>query len=130
LEIIMNTEKKTQLSREIRRQKALERLGSNSPRCVNCSNDNPACLEKHHIAGRGYHHDCTIMCRNCHRTLSDWQKDHPPHRPEPPHQLEIIGRFLLGVADLFELLIRRLKEFGQKLIALAGEASSAKGVRP
>jgi hypothetical protein len=126
LEIIMKTDKKTQLNREIRRQKALERLGSNNPRCIECGNDDPSCLEKHHIAGRGYDAETVIVCRNCHRTLSDWQKDHPPHRPEQPHDLEIMGRFLIGVADLFELLIRRLKEFGQKLIALAAEAPSTK----
>lgn len=123
----MKTDKKPQLNREIRRQKANERLGSNSPRCIECGNDNFACLEKHHIAGRGYDADTVILCRNCHRIVSDWQKGHPAHRPKPPHQLEVMGRFLMGVADLFELLIDRLEEFGLKLIELAAAAPATEG---
>jgi hypothetical protein len=40
------------------------------------------CLEVHHIAGRDFDNDATaILCRNCHRKLSDDLKDHPPAGP-------------------------------------------------
>ena len=41
-----------ELKRERRRQRALERLGSNNPRCVICGCDDPLALELHHVAGR------------------------------------------------------------------------------
>jgi hypothetical protein len=43
------------------------RLGTHEPRCVICGKSDPRCLEEHHIAGRGYHNDTAIVCRNCHR---------------------------------------------------------------
>jgi hypothetical protein len=33
--------------------------------------------------------------------------------------MDRIGHFLLGLADLFELLIKKLREFGEALIAQA-----------
>ena len=113
--------KTTKINREIRRQRALERLGSNNPRCFNCGEDNPHALEKHHIAGRKNHEEQVIACRNCHRKLSDWQKDHPNQQTIPPNMFEVIGRFLLGLADLFEMLMENLKSFGLQLIEYAAE---------
>jgi hypothetical protein len=43
-----------ELKRECRRQRALERLGTNTPRCALCGYDDPLALELHHIAGRAY----------------------------------------------------------------------------
>ena len=68
---------KRELNRERRRQRALERLGTNSPRCSFCGFDNPLALELHHIAGEAFDEKTAPVCRNCHRVLSDWQKDHP-----------------------------------------------------
>jgi hypothetical protein len=113
--------------RERRGLRALERLGTDKPRC-HCGEDNPHCLERHHIAGQAYGDDTVIVCRNCHRKLSDRQKDHQEKTDPAPDLLERIGQFLLGVADLFELLIVKLREFGADLIArakaqIAAEAS-------
>jgi hypothetical protein len=107
-----------ELNLERRRQRALERLGTNNPRCFFCPCDDPLALELHHIAGRGYGDELVIACRNCHRRLSDWQKDHPPRRNDPPIDAERIGHFLLGLADLFEMLVKRLREFAAKLAVL------------
>ena len=65
-----------ELKRERRKQRALERLGSNNPRCVVCGFDDPLALELHHIAGRSFDEEAVPVCRNCHRRLSDHQKDH------------------------------------------------------
>jgi len=124
----MNSDKKKiALKRAIRLERAHERLGSTEPRCLHCGEDFPHCLELHHIAGRAMHDDVVISCRNCHRKLTEFQKDHPPILSQPPHVLELIGRYLLGIADLFRLLIGRLDEFGRKLIELAAKEPPAVG---
>jgi hypothetical protein len=121
----MNSDKKKiALKRAIRLERAHERLGSNEPRCLHCGEDSVHCLELHHVAGQAMHDDVVTECRNCHRKVTELQKDHPPILSQPPHILEVIGRYLLGIADLFRLLIDRLDEYGRKLIELAAAASS------
>lgn len=112
-------EKKIALNRAIRLERAHERLGTNAPQCIHCGENYAHCLEEHHIAGRAMHDDVVIMCRNCHRKLSDAQKDHPQPQSKSPHVLEVIGRYLLGVAELFRLIVERLDQFGRTLIELA-----------
>jgi hypothetical protein len=90
--------------REKRRQSRLERLGSNNPHCLFCAEDDPCCLEQHHLAGRKFASAEVTICRNHHRKLSDKQKDHPPIGSRTPTPLECLGRLLLGIADALELL--------------------------
>ena len=114
-----------ELNRERRRQRALERLGTNNPRCPFCGIDEPLVMELHHIAGDAFDHEIKIpICRNCHRILSDWQKDHPPALANPPSDLERIEHGLLGLADIFELLVKWLREHAKKLIAAASQPRS------
>ncbi|MBY0612138.1 MAG: hypothetical protein K2P80_08130 [Beijerinckiaceae bacterium] len=121
----MQTDKQnTEIKREIRRQRALDRLGSNTPRCMHCGECNPHCLEAHHIAGCAYDDETVIVCRNCHRKLSDKQKDHPGPASIPPDPLDRMGHFLLGLADLFRMLVGRLEEFGRDLIARAAKMAA------
>lgn len=112
---------------ERRKQRALERLGSNDPRCVICGESDWRCLEAHHLAGQAYAGETVPACRNCHRKLSDGQKDHPAKTGESPSQSEVIGRFLLGLADLFELLVEKLAEWGRYLIELAAANEPSHG---
>lgn len=105
-------------AKEKRKQKRLEVLGSNYPVCIVCGEDAWQCLEQHHIAGQHFSDDLCNVCRNCHRKLSDNQKDHPKPT-ENITSLETIGHLLLGLADFFELLIKRLKECGEFLIQTA-----------
>lgn len=107
--------------KERRKQKALERLGTNTPVCVLCGETDWRCLELHHIAAQAFDGTPAIVCRNCHRKLSDMQKDHPEQTITPPDPLERIGHFLLGLADLFALLVDKLREFGKDLIARASQ---------
>lgn len=104
------------LASERRRQNALERLGTNSPQCMLCGENDWRTLEKHHIAGQAYDDFTCIHCRNCHRKQSDKQKDHPRPIDVPIGLVEAAGRFMLGLADFFELLIEKLREFGNALI--------------
>jgi len=102
--------------RERRKQARLERLGSNEPRCATCGETDDRTLELHHVAGRKQDDTTVILCRNCHRKMSDDQRDHPApnQNSEPPHTS--IGHFLLGLADMLRIIVDRLYEFGHELI--------------
>lgn len=106
-----------ELNRERRKQRACERLGTNKPRCPFCGIDEPLVMELHHVSGRAFDDTLVPICRNCHRILSDWQKDHPGGRNNPPSDLERIAHALSGLADMFELLVKRLPEFATTLFA-------------
>jgi hypothetical protein len=111
--------KEAEIRREARRRRACERLGTDDPKCVNCSENDPLALELHHLEGREFGNTLLIVCRNCHRKLSDPQKDHPSKIADPPDASEIIAHFLLGVADFFEILIQKFREFAAQLLERA-----------
>ncbi len=108
-----------ELARETRKQRRLEKIGSNSPICGTCGEADNRVLERHHVAGRKYDPDTVIVCRNCHRKASDDQKDHPAIDPGADAVLHSIGMFLIGLADLLELVLEKLSEFGLALIERA-----------
>jgi hypothetical protein len=109
----MSTNTKDQ---ETRKQKRLEKLGSNHPVCVACGEDHWQCLEEHHMAGRKYDDDCAIVCANCHDRLSDSQIDHPKMIGTRPTIEERIGHMLLGLTDILLLLTEKFPEFAHYLI--------------
>lgn len=97
---------------------ARERLGTNHPVCVVCGEKDPRCLEAHHIAGRAFDGQTVPVCRNCHRQLSDTQKDHPGKNGDPPGLLERIAHYLLGLGDMLHLIADRLKQFASDLLRM------------
>jgi hypothetical protein len=101
---------------ETRRQKAFERLGTDHPICPFCGEDDWRCMELHHLEGEHFGKTLITVCRNCHRKLSDSQKDHQPKFGRSPGSLEKIAHALEGLADLFVLLAQKLKEFATHLI--------------
>ncbi len=110
---------------ERRREDRYERLGTDSPMCALCPEDDPRCLERHHVAGRKFADLTIILCQNDHSRASDMQRDHPAQEFDPPHVLESIAHFLLGVADLLEIagllstVAPSLREFAGDLLELA-----------
>ena len=106
---------------EIRRQKARARMGSPDSSCPGCGQDDPECFEKHHIAGRAFHDQTQPLCLCCHRKVTSRQKDHPEQVGSPPSFLEVVGHYLLGLADMLILVAETLVEFGKRLIATARE---------
>jgi hypothetical protein len=107
-----------QMDKEDRRQQRLRRLGTQDPICVACGESDPAVLELHHIAGRKYDDDESIVCANCHRKLSDKQRDHSPSvQTQSDGQSALMGHYLLGGADLLALIVDTLRKFGTRLIA-------------
>lgn len=112
-----------ELAREIRKQRRLEKLGSNDPICGTCGEPDYRTLERHHVAGRKHDPDTVVICRNCHRKVSDDQKDYADPAPGSDQLLHAIGLFLIGLADLLELVLQKLTEFGLALIERAAPAT-------
>lgn len=106
--------------KETRKQKRLERLGGNHPTCVICGEDRWQCIEEHHISGRAHGDDLAKVCKNCHSILTDDQKDHPSPAPIANRE-QSIGYLLIGLADLFALLVSSLRQHGEYLIQVAKE---------
>ena len=104
------------LAREARERAAKRRLGTDNPRCTHCGRNNALGLEAHHLAGRIYDPTTNVECGYCHRILSDRQKDHPKQLADPPSLEEQLMHVLLGMADMFELLVRTLREFANKIL--------------
>lgn len=107
-----------ELARETRKQARLEKLGTNKPCCAICGETDWRIFELHHVAGQGRDPTVVPVCANCHRRLTDDQKDHPSSNVDDP-QLDRIGHFLLGLADMLRLIVEKLREFGHALIARA-----------
>lgn len=107
------------IARETRKQRRLEMLGTNEPRCGTCGDKRWQCIELHHVADRERDDTTVQICRNCHRMLSDAQRDHPTPRPDADPALDAIGHFLVGLADMLRIIIEKLYEFGLALIARA-----------
>ena len=105
--------------RETRKQRRLETLGTNNPRCAKCGDGRWQCLELHHVADHGLDDATVCVCRNCHRVLSDLQKDHPPVDSNADPLLSAIGHFLLGLVDMLRIIVEKLQEFGLALIVRA-----------
>jgi hypothetical protein len=114
--------KNDEFARDRRKQKRLERLGTNDPRCGMCGEADDRALELHHVAGRRQDDTMVILCRNCHRKVTDDQKDHPEFNKGSEPMLSSIGHFLLGLADMLRIIVDKLYEFGRALIAAANEA--------
>ena len=104
------------LAKERRKQKRLEKLGTNNPVCGICGERDWRCLEDHHVADFKRDDLTVSICRNCHRKVSDDQKDHPVFNPTADPTMDRIGHFLLGLADLLTLIVEQLYIFAQMLI--------------
>lgn len=121
------------MQRETRRQKAFDRLGTDHPICACCGETDWRCMELHHLEGKDYGKTLVCICRNCHRKLSDMQKGHAQSAKfgERPTNVECIGQFLQGLADLLIMLAEKLWEYGAYLIEQASTPKrKLKAARP
>jgi hypothetical protein len=117
----------TDRARERRRQTRLEHLGTNNPICPCCGERDDRGFDKHHLCGRHFDKEFTILtCATDHRILTDMQKDHPKQINTPPCLDERLAHFLFGLADALELIISKLREFANDLI----ERVRSKGAAP
>lgn len=104
---------------EARAQARQDRLGPDA-RCVLCGESDTRCLERHHVAGQHFANTLVVVCRNCHRKLSDDQRDHPPPSAADPPLLERFAHWLMGVADLLQDLADAMRAWGKLLLRLPG----------
>lgn len=116
-----------ELARERRRQRIIERLGTDTPRCAACGEHDIRCLEAHHVAGRRYDPLTSVLCANCHRKVTDAQKDHPPPVTDGDAFLESVGHFLLGLADMLRTVLEQIAAFGEALIERARSHPASAG---
>lgn len=111
--------------RETRRRRALERFGSEKPICPSCGESDWRCLEEHHLAGRSFDDATVLICSNCHRKITDAQKDHPHVIDGSSVQpSERLGHMLLGIAELLALFVETLRTVAGFLLDLAERAST------
>jgi hypothetical protein len=107
------------LAREAAIRARFRRAGFPDPRCVICGNDCIWRLELDHVAGQRHDETVRPLCRNCHADRTFLQNLEPPGGDNPKNVFEIIGRWLLGIAEWFELIVEKLYEYGEFLINLA-----------
>jgi len=105
--------------RRARIQGAYRRLGTSTPACSICGEDNPFCLEKHEPGGRKHSDLSVIICRNCHRKLEDARRDHLPPIWTPPDPVESLSKALQGEADLFERRAKKRRQDARMLHELS-----------
>jgi hypothetical protein len=106
---------------ERRKQSRLHKLGTNTPHCAICGNSDWRVIEEHHPDSRKRDKLVVLLCANDHRIVTDDQKNHPSGVDGRDPFLLSVGNFLLGLADMFAIIIKRLYEFGEALIARANE---------
>lgn len=100
-----------------RRERDYRRLRTRNPICLSCGYSNhPAAMELSHIAPRKFHDDGGVLCSNCHREMSDSEKDfsYSPQSINPT--METIGRYLLALAEWFTRIAETIAAFGHWLL--------------
>lgn len=65
-------------------------------------------------AGKAYDDTTVILCRNCHRKLSD-PSGNAASPPNPPILVRI-GRFLIGLAEFLIAMANKAMAFGKELL--------------
>ena len=108
---------------ERRKQSRLHKLGTNTPHCAICGNTDWRVIEEHHPDSRKRDRLVVLLCANHHRIVTVDQKEHLPGVEGCDPFLTSVGNFLLGLADMLVLIIERLYEFGEALIARANEGT-------
>ena len=107
------------LVREAAVRSRLRRAGCPDPRCTVCGEGRVWRFELDHLAGQKHDDACSPLCGNCHADRTFLQSLEPSGGEDPKNVFEVIGRWLLGIAEWFELIIEKLYQFGEFLIDLA-----------
>jgi hypothetical protein len=107
------------------RRKKLESLGIKTKVCSICGSDDVSTFEFDHFAGNKHHDQEWPLCETCHQERNPMQREEPPPSDNPRNPFEVIGRWLLSMAEYFEMLVRHLRKFGEFLIGLAKQGYGA-----
>lgn len=97
--------------RRARKYRRFRTFGTFSPSCVSCGeNDWRVRYERHHIAGRRFDPDATVLvCINCHDKLSDRQKDHQS-LGHLERSRAVVTRSVQGLIDLLCIQLDTLRK--------------------
>lgn len=116
------------ISREqLRREADFRRLKSRHPICLICAYwRHPAAIEFAHLIPHKFGVGCGApLCSNCHRELSDMEKDmsYKPTSNDP--DLETIGRYLVALGTWSEAAAPTMKMLGAHALELARHSKEA-----
>jgi hypothetical protein len=119
----------TPIERELHRASVTNRkerlAGIHNEVCIGCARDLVEGKEDDHIVGRKHGDLVWPLCIDCHRERTELQREEPPPTDTPRNVFEIIGRWLLSVAEYFELMCETFRRFGKFLIELARQGYGA-----
>jgi hypothetical protein len=103
-----------------------ERLdGIHNEVCLFCAEDLDDDKQDDHIAGRKHDPLVWPLHKPCHEKRCELQREEPPPTDNPRNVFEVIGRWLLSVAEYFELMCDTFRRFGEYLIELARQGYGA-----
>ncbi|MFN9848743.1 MAG: hypothetical protein ACK53I_11610 [Phenylobacterium sp.] len=102
-----------------KKRRKFEAAGIFNHVCVTCPEDDPLCLTFEHVAGQKHDDAVALVCMNCKAKRDCSQRAEPSPSDNPRNVFEVIGRWLLGMAGYFEILMTNLHRFGDFLITLA-----------
>jgi hypothetical protein len=114
----LHREAHLEAERQKKRQK-FWRLGVTNHVCCLCPQADVLALIQDHVAGRKHDDTIRLICRNCDAMRTADQRCDPSPSENPQNVFEVIGRWLLSMASYFEILVDRLRLFGEFLINLA-----------
>ena len=97
-----------------------ERLpGIHNEVCIGCAGDLAAGKEDDHMIGQKHGNIVWPLCPSDHHKRTELQREEPPPTDNPRNVFEVIGRWLLSVAEYFEFMCETFRRFGEYLIDLA-----------
>lgn len=115
--------------REERIEQMYRRLGDRNPVCISCEEDDPTCLQQHHIAGQAFSDELVWLCANCHCKVTLDQKDHPTEIDGFSREDVAKIRRLMGWADIHrrqaEFFDRQALELYEKLNQSTGGSNDS-----
>ena len=119
----------TPIERELHRaavKNKKERLsGIHNEVCLGCGCDLAHGKEDDHMIGRKHGDLVWPLCLPCHHKRSELQQEEPTPSDTWRNAFEVIGRWLLSVAEYFELMCDTFRRFGEYLIELARQGYGA-----
>jgi hypothetical protein len=119
----------TPIERELRRaavKNKKERLsGVHNEVCLFCADDLGEDKQDDHLAGQKHDDLVWPLHKPCHEKRNELQREEPRPTDNPRNVFEVIGRWLLSVAEYFELMCDTFSRFGEYLIELARQGYGA-----
>jgi hypothetical protein len=108
-----------------------ERLsGIHNEVCIVCANDLGKDKQDDHLAGQKHDDLVWPLHKPCHERRNELQREQPRPTDNPRNVFEVIGRWLLSVAEYFELMCETFRRFGEFLIELARQGYGAEFTLP